>query len=91
MTTGCIVAAPADDLLLDPLDALLETAQRFHQRHQAVMQRRWDALVRRIGQDGDQFADESRTLGDDDAIFGHQPAQGVDQHRALFHQHLAHR
>jgi hypothetical protein len=86
---GLVVAAPTDDLLLDDLDPSPEPTQALHDRQQALMQRCWDAPVCRVGEDGDELIDVSRTLGDHDAKLGHQPAQRVDQHGALLDQDLA--
>ena len=75
MPAGRIAAAPADNLLLHAFDPLLETAQGFDNRRQALVQRRRDARVSRIGEDRHPLADMSGTIGDEDAKLRHQPAQ----------------
>jgi hypothetical protein len=85
-----IVAAPDDNPLLHDLDPSLETAQGFHDRQQALVQRGRYRLVCRIGQDRHELADMLGSFGHHNAKLGHQPAQGVDQHGALLDQHLAH-
>jgi hypothetical protein len=67
VAAGRIAATPADDLLLDPLNPLLETTQGFGDRPQAVVQWRRDALVCWIGQVCDELANVTGSLGDDDA------------------------
>jgi len=87
---GLIVAAPADDPLVPDLDPPLEPAQGSHSRQQTLTQRCRYAPVCRIGEDRHEFADMMGTFGDYCAKLRHQPTQRVDQHRALFDQHLAH-
>ena len=90
MPAARVVAAPGDNLLLHPFDALLETPQGLDYCHQAAVQRRRDALVRRIGEGRHQLADVTATLSNHNAKLRHQPAQCIGQHGALLNQHLAH-
>ena len=72
MPAGLIAAAPVEDLLVDDLDASLEPAQGLHDHQQALVQRRRNGPVCRIGQDRHELADVMRIFGDDDAKLRHQ-------------------
>jgi hypothetical protein len=90
VAAGLIAAAPAEDLLVDDRDPPLEAREGFAHRHQGAVQRRRDPLAVGLAQQRDQLADMARPGGDGTAKLRHQPAQGIDQRRALPDQEFAH-
>ena len=67
----------AHEARVERLDPALDFGQQPRRGHQRLMQRRWNAPIRRIGQDRQQLTDMLRSGANHDAELRHQPAQLV--------------
>ena len=88
MPAGRVAAPPVHDLLVDALELSLEATQHLRHSSQSVLQQCWNPVLLGIDQDRRQFPDVPRPDAHHDAELGHQTTQGIDQHRALLHQHF---